>query len=544
MTTDRVRVDTPARNGGSYTVEPGSDATAGLAIYDFGVVRWQTGQRRLLVLKLDHLGDFLIALPALEKLRRLFAGDHITLVCGSWNQRMAREAAVADEILSYDFFPEASALWTGEPHQGIERFREMCRGPFDIALDLRVDDDTRFLLEHVEATIKCGIGSRLRHPFLDVVLPGQFERRETDQAIVLNPDRFHSSMPKRTPFFHETSFRGPKGHLIYGPYIDLPPGRFHVFYGLRLSAPLHRFPGVRVVVDVTRGKQAEPVAARPVDWRRTGFANAVELEFTAREPGDRYEFRVHATGHPIGARMQFFGVRIEQLDRPISARFKRAELHIGEQLSLLVQLIEDRTRPLYPTPLPAHRDGSGSANFARLTGLPAAPQRVVVAPISNTQVRDWGLANFGRLVQLLLRRAACVVALVGAPTQRDQLSRIVAANGADRRLANLAGRTDWLQTSEIVQAADLVICNNSGVAHLAAAYGTPTLAIYSGSHQPQEWGPRGAQVRAVTAPVACSPCGYERLDQCPHEHLCMRLISPEAIAEEALRMLKRDPPAR
>lgn len=73
---------------------------------------------------------------------------------------------------------------------------------------------------------------------------------------------------------------------------------------------------------------------------------------------------------------------------------------------------------------------------------------------------------------------------------------------------------------------------------------TPTLAIYSGSHQPQEWGPRGARVRAVTAPVACSPCGYERLDQCPHDHLCMRLIAPEAIAEEAMRMLERAPPLR
>jgi ADP-heptose:LPS heptosyltransferase len=147
------------------------------------------------------------------------------------------------------------------------------------------------------------------------------------------------------------------------------------------------------------------------------------------------------------------------------------------------------------------------------------------------------LANYERLVRLLLQRTACIIALVGAPTQRDRLSRIIEASGADRRLANLAGRTDWLETREIVRAADLVICNNSGVAHLAAACGTPTLAIYSGSHQPQEWGPRGARVRAVMAPVACSPCGYERLDQCPHDHLCMRLIPAEAIAEEAVKML-------
>ncbi|MGH7098148.1 MAG: glycosyltransferase family 9 protein [Stellaceae bacterium] len=540
MTTDRI--DNRPRNGGSYTRAPGTETTAGLAIYDFGAACRHTGLRRLLVLKLDHLGDFLIALPALKKLRRLFAGDHITLVCGSWNQRMAREAEVADEILSYDFFPETSALWTGEPHQGIARFRAMCRGPFDIALDLRVDDDTRFLLEEVEASVKCGIGSRLRHPFLDVALPGQFERRETDQAIVLTPDRFDSRMSKRTPFFHETDFRGPNGHQIYGPYIALPPGRFRVFYGLRLSAPFRRLPGARVIVDVTRGNGTEPVAAQRVDWRRAARADAVELEFAAREPGDRYEFRVHTTGHPPAARMRFFGVRIEPLDRSIYSRFKPAELHIGEQLSLLVQLIGDRSRLLYPDLPPAPR--AASADFARLTGLPAASPCIVVAPISNTEVRDWGLENYERLVALLLERTAGAIALVGAPAQRERLARIVAVNGADTRLVNLAGRSDWLETREIVRAADLVICNNSGVAHLAAAYGTPTLAIYSGSHQPQEWGPRGARARAVTAPVACSPCGYERLDQCPHDHLCMRLIAPEAIAAEAVRMLPHDPPVR
>ena len=85
--------------------------------------------------------------------------------------------------------------------------------------------------------------------------------------------------------------------------------------------------------------------------------------------------------------------------------------------------------------------------------------------------------------------------------------------------------------------ADLVIANNSGVAHLAAACGTPTLAIYSGSHQPQEWGPRGDNVRAVMALVPCSPCGYDKLEECPNDHLCMKQIAPETIADQAIAML-------
>jgi ADP-heptose:LPS heptosyltransferase len=89
----------------------------------------------------------------------------------------------------------------------------------------------------------------------------------------------------------------------------------------------------------------------------------------------------------------------------------------------------------------------------------------------------------------------------------------------------------------VIREADLVIGNNSGVVHLAAACGTPTLAIYSGSHQPQEWGPRGPRVRALMALVPCSPCGWDKLELCPYDHRCMRLITPEAVAAEAIEML-------
>jgi ADP-heptose:LPS heptosyltransferase len=112
----------------------------------------------------------------------------------------------------------------------------------------------------------------------------------------------------------------------------------------------------------------------------------------------------------------------------------------------------------------------------------------------------------------------------------------VEENGRDRRVVNIAGSTDWSETAAIVRAANPVIANNSGVAHLAAASGTPILAIYSGSHQPQEWGPRGKDVRVVMAMVPCSPCGYDRIERCPNDHQCMKQIAPETIADQDIGM--------
>jgi ADP-heptose:LPS heptosyltransferase len=520
----------PPLRAGNYSAEVVSGPRGPVAVYQFAFEG--RGSRRVLVLKLDHYGDFLIGLPALKRLRQAFPTDHITLVCGSWNAQLARRLGVADEVRTYDFFPENGALWTGQPFEGLERFREVCYGAFDVAIDLRVDEDTRFLLERVEAATRCGIGLRARYPFLDIVLPPQFERRESEgRWISIEPDCFESCMPRRMPFFHENDFSVTNTHLVFGPYILLPRGRFRAHFGLRLLTALPRLSRVKLVIDVTRNAGSETIATGRVSWSHNGEPRGAALEFANDDPGALYEFRIHARGRPIRSRLRFSGVRIERIGGS-SARFKRSELHIGEQLSLLVDLIEQRTRTLYAPDLFA----SAPPEFEIARGDASAKQ-IVISPVSNSELRDWGMASYARLIALLLARMNCRIVLVGSGAQHRQLERILEENGRDPRITNLAGASDWFGTAEIVRAADLVIANNSGVAHIAAACGTPTLAIYSASHQPQEWGPRGDDVRAVMALVPCSPCGYDKLEECPNDHLCMKQIAPETIADQAIAML-------
>jgi ADP-heptose:LPS heptosyltransferase len=521
-----------SRHAGSYTTEVVHGPRGPLVIYRFGFDDRQG--RRLLVLKLDHYGDFLIGLPALNALRQAFESDHITLVCGSWNVEFVRGLGIADEVRAYDFFPENGALWSGQPWESLQHFREVCHGSFDIALDLRVDEDTRFLLQHIEANIRCGIGVRARHPFLDVALPPEFERRESDgRWVFLAPDQFESRMPHRTPFFHENDFSVTDTHLVFGPYVTLPQGRFRAHFGLRLISANPRDPGVETSIDVTRDGGSEIIKVAQVLWTDRGDPRGAEIEFTSDDSTTGYEFRVHTGGRPIYGRLRFFGVRLEQIEGS-NARFKPAELHIGEQLSLLVTVIEQRLRKL------ANNQFSGTQRsfaLARIPGAATAEKLIVISPLSNSDVRDWGIENYTRLVELLLEKTAGCVVLVGSKAQRDLLDRIVEQTGRDRRITNIAGASDWLETAELIRAADLVIANNSGVAHLAAACGTPTIAIYSGSHQPQQWGPRGNDVDVIMALVACSPCGFDRLKQCPHDHQCMKRIAPETVVDHAVMML-------
>ena len=515
-----------------------------LALYEFG--RQAGGVTRVLALTLGHFGDFVIGLPALRRLHEAFPHARIRLVVGEWNRLAAEACGLVHEVSTYNYFPENARSWDGKPVQGIDAFRIAAAGSYDVAIDLRVDEDTRHLLQEVDAGTRCGIGVGARFPFLDVLLPFDQAARSTDRGehmynILLGPERFSSRMPRRTPFRHETDFSVGDTHVIYGPYVSLPPGRFRATFGLQLSGLRFGLKRTRITVDVAHDG-SNIIAAREITADRITSAinEGVPLEFVNNGGYGTFEFRVHTSGRPLRAMMGFSGVRLDQLEAPATARFHRSELHIGEQLSLLVQLLADRMGQLYPASVPG--DGAtGTALPATVSGmlrsLPQGQHRVVVAPVSNSDLRDWPVAHYVELVRALVTRLDCVVLLVGSRAQTGPLGYIVEESGCAGRVVSLAGRTAWSDIPDVLRGADLVICNNSGIGHLAASVGAPTLAIYSASHQPQEWGPRGPHSQALMAVVPCSPCGYDRLAECPYEHTCMQGLLPESVFAQAAERL-------
>jgi hypothetical protein len=133
--------------------------------------------RRILVLKVDHIGDLLIADEAFSILKRSFLDARLELVCGGWNVDLARRLAWFDAVHGVDFFSQTSEL-QADPKIASEAFRkgldELARlnlGSYDLAVDLRHDRDTRPILRSIDATIRAGYGNSAHFPYLDVVLP-------------------------------------------------------------------------------------------------------------------------------------------------------------------------------------------------------------------------------------------------------------------------------------------------------------------------------------------------------------------------------------
>lgn len=102
----------------------------------------------------------------------------------------------------------------------------------------------------------------------------------------------------------------------------------------------------------------------------------------------------------------------------------------------------------------------------------------------------------------------------------------IAAN-AGEACHNLAGRTSLAQATDLLSLADLVVSNDSGLMHVAAALDRPLVAIY-GSSDPGFTPPLNEQHRILDLGLDCSPC-FKR--ECPLGHLnCLRNITVEQVS--------------
>jgi ADP-heptose:LPS heptosyltransferase len=156
---------------------------------------------------------------------------------------------------------------------------------------------------------------------------------------------------------------------------------------------------------------------------------------------------------------------------------------------------------------------------------------------SDTREKEWGAETFSSLIQLLLQNYPnCAIMLVGGPG--EDVSELLGLIDDHTRLKNLVGRTTVCETAAVVRRSSLVISNDDSVAHIAAAVGTPVVAIF-GPSDPRRvlpWNPDGL-VRMVSAGLECSPCYFLYSGQiiCRYgseDVRCMKAVTPEMVMRE------------
>lgn len=125
----------------------------------------------ILVLKLDHVGDLITALPACRRLRDAFPDSRLDLLCGPYNVELARSTGLFDTVYAFDFFGALDQTPRRADADDAAHLSRLGVPACDIAIDLRHDDDTRILLWGIEAQVRVGFAGLSRPFALDIALP-------------------------------------------------------------------------------------------------------------------------------------------------------------------------------------------------------------------------------------------------------------------------------------------------------------------------------------------------------------------------------------
>jgi heptosyltransferase-2 len=146
--------------------------------------------------------------------------------------------------------------------------------------------------------------------------------------------------------------------------------------------------------------------------------------------------------------------------------------------------------------------------------------------------KQWPLERFRELIErIILEMPTARLVLFGSATEAGMAAELGRGLGSKVMLA--AGRTTIKQVAALIERCDMLICNDSGLMHVAVAVGTPVVAIY-GPTDINRTAPLGSQHTIIRRQLPCSPCfkleGDMQVHLCPHHDCLMSITTEEVLA--------------
>jgi lipopolysaccharide heptosyltransferase I len=256
------------------------------------------------------------------------------------------------------------------------------------------------------------------------------------------------------------------------------------------------------------------------DLRREEYAGVIDFQGLLKSAGIT---RLARTGYRLGPSFQREGAGWFYTE--MAGPANRTRHAVDECLDAVRRLGLADTPVEFPVRFPSIPVGGG--------GRP----RVALVPLSRWPSKNWPVESYGRLARQLQDRLGAMIYLMGGPgVEETAACGVIATQLVADRVMNLAGRTRLVEMGGWLQGMDLVIGNDSGPLHMAAATGTPVLALF-GPTDPVRSGPYGGGHRVLAPPEGvCRGCRQRICRR--HDGACLAAVTVERVLESAESMLK------
>jgi ADP-heptose:LPS heptosyltransferase len=159
---------------------------------------------------------------------------------------------------------------------------------------------------------------------------------------------------------------------------------------------------------------------------------------------------------------------------------------------------------------------------------------VCLHPGARLASRRWPPERFAKVADWLAEQGFSIV-LTGGSDERHIVSQVMASMRGPA--VNLAGATDLGMFAALIAEARLLVSNETGAAHVAAATRTPSVVVCAGS-DPERWAPLDSERHQVVYhPVICRPCAHV---ECPFGHPCALAVTAQTVVRHARALLRKE----
>jgi len=151
----------------------------------------------------------------------------------------------------------------------------------------------------------------------------------------------------------------------------------------------------------------------------------------------------------------------------------------------------------------------------------------ILHPGSGSKKKAWPLDRFLTLAHTLQDRLRSKVLVVLGPAEGPDIRKAFETTGPNAPV--VAKGLTLLQLASVMDGCWFFVGNDSGISHMAAALGLPTLAIFGPTDQ-RVWSPRGEETVMVHRRIHCSPCSQEKFFLCKDSE-CLKAVEVKDVLE-------------